>query len=54
MSETDKSWIEYLENRIKVLDIEACFSAENIEKERDYLLGEIEKIKKANKDEGPC
>lgn len=79
MSETDKSWIEYLNNRIKVLneEIEDCKLTkdlqeykgkhstilcmienrlkliEGFEKERDYLLGEIEKIKKANKDGHP-
>jgi hypothetical protein len=53
MSENDKSWIIYLENRIKILDIEAGFTADNLEKERDYLKGEIEKIKKANKDRHP-
>ena len=46
MSENDKAWIKYLENRLERLD-------ENYQEERDYLIGEIEKIKKANKDEGP-
>lgn len=46
MSDTDKSWLEYLNNRLNVLD-------ESQQEERDYLKGEINKIKKTNKDEGP-
>ncbi|MGB3160922.1 MAG: hypothetical protein WBA84_06705 [Carnobacterium sp.] len=46
MSENDKAWIKYLNNRLKSLD-------ESYQEEREYLKGEIEKIKKANKECNP-
>ena len=46
MSENDKAWIKYLNNRLEKLD-------ESYQDEREYLIGEIEKIKKANKDGRP-
>ena len=46
MSENDKAWIKYFNNRLERLD-------EQYQEERDYLKGEIEKIKKANQDKGP-
>lgn len=46
MSENDKAWIKYLKNRLEKLD-------ESYQEEREYLIGEIEKIKKANKDSRP-
>ncbi|WP_414838897.1 hypothetical protein [Carnobacterium sp. TMP28] len=46
MSENDKARVKYFNNRLEKLD-------ENYQEEREYLIGEIEKIKKANKDGCP-
>lgn len=67
MSETDKSWVEYLENRIAILDVHIKSLTDSKEQEhidgveaidyymqeRNYFRGEVEKIKKANQECNP-